>query len=532
MRNKQKIMENSYRDNYYGSILDPIHGDIKLSEIEKWIISHPLFNRLRKVKQNTFLYYVFPSANHTRFEHSIGVMHIAGKIFDACKENFATGDKKNQKYNDGKPSSFFDLRKLDKFEEIYYQELRIAALLHDIGHGPLSHLFDIFLMDRENFFKLIEANNIVKEYYNSFDAICKEKVEHEHISCVFVFKILNDLLTANDTNENKFSDSAKDMIKNLSIERVVKLIEPMFELKNEGFVDDENNDYINFFSRIITAFPIDSDRMDYLLRDSYFSGVNYGFYDINRIFASFMATNDENFINLTFKGSGIDSMLRFIQSRTHLYNQVYFHKTNRAANTMLQAATRTKENEKIKLLNDISKVDDLQAFYVKNSDECFINETVKEKISESELEQKILEDLKSRKLFKRVYEQKVILTPSNFQKKDKIEELVKEISSKLKTLESDSIFSYVDKYKNETFKDSDGDKAIKIATKNKDGKYDINKKWETLNQEFINSNINSYMVRVYLRRTFHSSEEFKGMRDKILDLIKIECEELEKLETK
>ena len=102
----------------------------------------------------------------------------------------------------------------------------------------------------------------------------------------------------------------------------------------------------------------------------------------------------------------------------------------------------------------------------------------------------------------------------------------------LKTLESDSIFSYVDKYKNETFKDSEGDKAIKIATKNKDGKYDINKKWETLNQEFINSNINSYMVRVYLRRTFHSSEEFKGMRDKILDLIKIECEELEKLETK
>ena len=74
----------NYRDNYYGSILDPLHGDIKLSEIEKWCIAQPIFSRLRNVRQNTFLYYVFPSANHTRFEHSIGVMHVAGKIFDVC----------------------------------------------------------------------------------------------------------------------------------------------------------------------------------------------------------------------------------------------------------------------------------------------------------------------------------------------------------------------------------------------------------------------------------------------------------------
>lgn len=524
-------MENNYRDNYYGSILDPIHGDIKLSEIEKWIISHPLFNRLRRVKQNTFLYYVFPSANHTRFEHSIGVMHIAGKIFDACKENFATGDKKNQKYNDGKPSSFFDLRKLEQYEEIYYQELRIAALLHDIGHGPLSHLFDIFLMDKENFFNLIKSNNILKDYNDSFKAICEKNVEHEHISCVFVFKILSDLLQTNKDNENKFSNSAKKMIATLSIERVVKLIEPKFILKKGGFIDDEKNDYTNFFSRIITAFPIDSDRMDYLLRDSYFSGVNYGFYDINRIFASFMATSDEKEINLTFKGSGIDSMLRFIQSRTHLYNQVYFHKTNRAANTMLQAATRTKENEKIKLLNDISKVDDLQTFYVKNSDEYFINETVKMRISSTQLEHNILEDLKSRRLFKRVYEQKVILTPSNFNKKDIISTIVEEIRDKLKKLEIDLIYSYVDMYKNETFKDSGSDKSLKIATKDRvSSKYETSKEWETLNQEFKNSNINSYMVRVYLKRTFTNSNDFQKMRDTILNLIKCECEKLEILE--
>lgn len=524
-------MEENYRDNYYGSILDPIHGDIKLSEIEKWIISHPLFNRLRKVKQNTFLYYVFPSANHTRFEHSIGVMHIAGKIFDACKENFATGDKKNQKYNEGKASSFFDLRKLEKKEEIFYQELRIAALLHDIGHGPLSHLFDIFLMDKANFFDLIKADTILKDYEESFMAICEDEIEHEHISCLFVFKILIDLKSKNDTSENKFSNDAKKMIKTLSIERVVKLIEPKFLLKNEGFIDSYNNDYLNFFSRIITAFPIDSDRMDYLLRDSYFSGVNYGFYDINRIFSSFMATNDTRYINLTFKGSGIDSMLRFIQSRTHLYNQVYFHKTNRAANIMLEASTRTEKEKKTKILNGINKLIDLEKFYIENSDEHFINVTVKDRISISELEKDILKDLISRKLFKRVYEQKIILNPSNFDKKEKIIQIVDEIKDKLRIIENDKIYAYVDMYKNETFKDSGSDKSLKIATKDRvTNKYNTDKEWQTLNQEFINSNINSYMVRVYLKRIFHKSDEFTGMRNKILESIKCECEKLELLE--
>ncbi len=529
-------MEENYRDNYYGSILDPIHGDIKLSEIEKWIISHPLFSRLRKVKQNTFLYYVFPSALHTRFEHSIGVMHIAGKIFDACKENYATGQKKKEKYEEDekadKSSSFFDLRKLNGKEEVYYQELRIAALLHDIGHGPLSHLFDLFLMDKENFFDLIKTDDNLKEYVEAFEAICDSKVEHEHISCIFVFKILNELQEINSKNEKKFSDSAKELIKEISIERVVKLIEPNFSLKKTGFIDDEKNDYTKFFSRIISAFPIDADRMDYLLRDSFFSGVNYGSYDVNRIFASFMATEDDstNEVHLTFKGSGIDSMLRFIQSRTHLYNQVYFHKTNRAANTMLAAATRTKYERKEKILNDKKSVAELEEFYVKNSDEFFTHETVRTKISEGLLERGILDELESRKLFKRVYEQKVILIPLSFGKKKAIENIVEDIRTKLKTLEPKT-YAYVDMYKNETFKDLENDKAIKIATKNRfAGKYNINRQWEDFNQEFINANINSYMVRVFLRRTFKNPKDFTDKKNQILDLIKCECEKLEILE--
>ena len=98
-------------DIYTGNILDPIHGLIKMSEIEKWIIFQKPFSRLKRIKQNTFLYYVFPSANHTRFEHSLGVMHIASEMYEYCKHNFANGQNKKEKYNlqDNEGFNFFSL---------------------------------------------------------------------------------------------------------------------------------------------------------------------------------------------------------------------------------------------------------------------------------------------------------------------------------------------------------------------------------------------------------------------------------------
>ncbi|RYE57166.1 MAG: HD domain-containing protein, partial [Sphingobacteriales bacterium] len=398
-------MKAEYRDNYYGSILDPLHGDIKLSEVEKWCISQPIYSRLRRVKQNTFLYYVFPSANHTRFEHSIGVMHLAGRIFDSCKENFATGKKKKEKYSITGDSSFFDLNLLGEREEIFYQELRLAALLHDLGHGPLSHLFDEFAISRDSFLKIISESKVLNGYSKGFETLIdanKGVVEHEIISCAFIFMLIDQLKHTAIHDPYKFSPSAKHIVETINAERVVKLVEPEFP-NLPDLVDSVGNVYTQFFSRMITAFPIDADRMDYLWRDSYFSGVTYGIYDINRIFASFLATKDEKVIQLTYKESGLDSMLRFIQSRSHLYNQIYFHKTNRAANTMLRYGTETNREHKKKLLDSCKDLNDLIEFYVLNSDEFFLTNTVINEISANEIEKQVVRELISRKLFKRVY---------------------------------------------------------------------------------------------------------------------------------
>src|ERR1035441_4835119 len=127
---------------YTGNILDPIHGLVKLSEIEKWILSQKPFNRLRRVKQNTFLYLVFPSANHTRFEHSIGVMHLAHQIYLHANENYETGAYKKEKYKVKETTDFVFCSTsagLKANEPLLIQELRLAALLHDVGHGPMSH---------------------------------------------------------------------------------------------------------------------------------------------------------------------------------------------------------------------------------------------------------------------------------------------------------------------------------------------------------------------------------------------------------
>lgn len=420
------------------------------------------------------------------------------------------------------------LRELgDEKEQIYYQELRIAALLHDIGHGPLSHLFDKFLMSRKSFFTFIENDEYLKTHKASFELICPPKtpVEHEHMSCIFVFTILNELKKQLKLNKKKFSPSAQTIIKLISPERVVKLIEPKFII-DHNFIDSKGNNYTNFFSNIISAFPLDADRMDYLLRDSYFSGVNYGFYDINRLFASFMATHEQNIVNLTIKESGLDSVLRFIQSRTHLYNQVYFHKTNRAANTMLSAATETKRGS-IKLL-DNKNIVELENFYIKNSDEYFITETSKKILTSSNIEKEILEELTSRKLFKRLFEHKIILSSGSFKiKKAKIDEIINRIKEKLYQLQGQNKFAFIDSFSNEAFKDSTK-KAIKIAKKDKqNGKYNTDINWHDLNLEFENADLISIMVRIYLRRTFSNPNEFKIMKNEILRYINIETKELE-----
>ncbi len=115
-------------------VMDPVHGGIEFFRHERSIIDHYNFQRLRNIKQNDILHLVFPGANHSRFEHSIGAMHVAGRLFQSMLRNYFTENQLEEAFvlSDLKINSI----------QYCYACLRAASLLHDTGHFPFSHQFE------------------------------------------------------------------------------------------------------------------------------------------------------------------------------------------------------------------------------------------------------------------------------------------------------------------------------------------------------------------------------------------------------
>ena len=238
---------------FAGEITDPIHRYIRFSETEKEIVDTVIFQRLRGIRQLAGAHLVYPSAQHSRFEHSIGTMHIAGYAGETLFSKGYFGDE-------------------DKV-----QQLRLAALLHDVGHGPFSHLFEEVLMEKHNM---------------NHEDMGKQIISRSEIS---------DIL-------GKHGYNSSDICK-LSF--------------------GQSN--IQFFNEIISG-ALSADMMDYLPRDGLFTGVEYGKIDYHRLISSFEVTTDGH---LAIDKSALYSLESMLISRYEMYKAVYFHKTVRSAEVML-----------------------------------------------------------------------------------------------------------------------------------------------------------------------------------------------------
>jgi uncharacterized protein len=238
---------------FAGEITDPIHRYIRFSETEREIVDTVIFQRLRGIRQLAGAHLVYPSAQHSRFEHSIGTMHIAGYAGETLFSKGYFGDE-------------------DKV-----QQLRLAALLHDIGHGPFSHLFEEVLMEKHNM---------------NHEDMGKQIISQSEIS---------DIL-------GKHGYNSSDICK-LSF--------------------GQSN--IQFFNEIISG-ALSADMMDYLPRDGLFTGVEYGKIDYHRLISSFEVTTDGH---LAINKSALYSLESMLISRYEMYKAVYFHKTVRSAEVML-----------------------------------------------------------------------------------------------------------------------------------------------------------------------------------------------------
>lgn len=487
-----------------GKFLDPIHGVIRITKLEKKIIDHPLFQRLRDIRQNTFLYKVFPSALHSRFEHSVGVMHLSYEILKNLDLNASIYNRKGVDVD-----LYLDIKKMST---TLIQELRIAALLHDVGHGPLAHQFDSFAIDIKEFKAKCHAENN-SEYEKIILLADSEdgKLSHEQVSCIFIKRIIDEL---KNKSENEPDDDIlyKENLKSINADSIIKIVEKKYTFNNKM----QGPDVYPLLGSIISSSPIDADRMDYLLRDSYFSGVKYGIYDYGRLLMSFIPVRIEDSIYLGYKESGMDSILEFANARSGLYSQVYFHKTNRALSAMLdKALSGSGPVSVIDLESEGKLIDLMERFYLDNPDKKFLEHTLKSKLNKES--KKIIDDIVSRNVWKKIYEKKytfsnIVLSDNRF--KEVKNKLSKEINAILKEVIIGNEWT-LDFQIEDNFKDINESKAI-IIKKEISGKYEINKLCDCNDVLQPYHNV-KFFIRIFASKSAKSAS-IESFEKKVIDI--------------
>ncbi len=237
-------------------IRDPVHGYVIVNEVERKVIDSPVFQRLRRIRQLAGAHLAYPGAQHTRFEHSIGCLYLAGLATTSLSNKVELSD-----------------------EDI--QEVRLASLLHDIGHGPFSHLFDEILVEKA----MIRHEDLTERIIGETD--------------------IRDILNSHGIDYRELSMLALGLSK-----------------KKPKFMND------------IVAGILSVDSMDYLLRDSYFTGVEYGKVDVQRLINSFEVVNQ----SLALDQASLYAFEALMIARYEMFKAVYFHRTVRAGGIMLLKA--------------------------------------------------------------------------------------------------------------------------------------------------------------------------------------------------
>jgi len=318
-------------------IFDPIYGSMTFSNAARIIINKPEFQRLRYLKQLATCYLVFPSANHTRFSHSLGTYHLVDKfmislyansniddiidcfekiseldryrsVSEICSENYSEvvseicsddePDVGSELYH--KVSKSYDL---DKIKEL----VKIAGLCHDIGHGPYSHLFDDYFLKPK-----ISTDFVHHEFRSTY--LIKHIIEND--------PILSEQFTKSD------------------IKFIQNLIDP--ESIHNGFIYQIVSNSLN---------GIDMDKFDYLTRDAYHLGMDLGF-DYKKIITTGIVIDDE----ICYPKWGFKHLESLFEARKRLHKLIVNHPTiissQHLVNCMLEEV-----NNHINIISNIEKID-------------------------------------------------------------------------------------------------------------------------------------------------------------------------------
>jgi HD superfamily phosphohydrolase len=293
MQEKQKI------------IYDLIHGYIKITDDVEDIINDESFQRLKHIRQTTS-YHLYPSTNHTRFEHSLGVMKLADDFFTKLKDKFKQQYEKDSLSEDC----------MDKIINSNYYHLIFASLLHDVGHAPLSHLCEDFYPGRKKIQKKIKER-IIELQLGTWDYVALKKGNrHEWMSCLVIICNLHERL------KKIFSKHGIE----IDYEYITRIITGN---KYEDYEDYEDSDVPRFWDRdviisIVNSETIDVDKLDYMMRDNHMSGMVGPNIDIDRLLHSLVLTKKKE---LGFSKAGVSAIQKIIECRDSIYLWVCNHHT-------------------------------------------------------------------------------------------------------------------------------------------------------------------------------------------------------------
>src|SRR6058998_1119013 len=257
-----KALERSLTEKSGGFIKDPIHGYVRISQTERSVIDTRPVQRLRRIRQLAGSEFVYPAANHTRFEHVLGAMYLAGLLGETLPVDLS---------------------------EHYVRELRLAALLHDIGHGPFSHVFEPLMVDHLG-------------------------KTHEDL----VPWLVNETEIASKLEKAGLNPKT---LGQLAVGRLGDRKRP-------------------FLDQVISS-SVDVDKMDFLVRDSFHTGAGYGSIDVHRL----LYTMDVVENNLSVDGTAVATLESFLLARFESFRTIYFHRASRAVQIMIVRALEVAKDE-------------------------------------------------------------------------------------------------------------------------------------------------------------------------------------------
>jgi HD superfamily phosphohydrolase len=297
---------------YWGEIKDPVHGYVYITEQEKTIIDTYPMQRLRRLRQLAGSEYVYPGANHTRFEHCLGVMFLSGQVLVNPNISKVVSD-----------------------EEV--DMCRLSALLHDCGHGPFSHVFEHLLL---------------KDLHRT----------HEDMTTWLVEK-------------SEVSDKLKKM--GYNPKEVGALAVGKLHKRDRAFLDQ------------IISSAVDVDKQDFIVRDTYHTGAEYGFIDVYRLIHALDLLGE----NLAVELGALSALEAFVIARIESFKSIYFHRVGRAAQIML-AMAMDKANEEL----------GLTSFKTPEEYLALDDYTVWAGLKKCKASNEVINNLENRRIFKCAYE--------------------------------------------------------------------------------------------------------------------------------